>query len=90
MSNVIQLKGEATVRGPEANSEIVEWLRDYADKLENGEMPPAQMAILVLYEDRGEQFKISTAYCNATTVERAGMLSTSLHDTLEARSYAGD
>ncbi len=81
MSNVIKLGKDEPVRGAEAVAHIVKWLREQADRLENGEARPAYKAVLLLYEDRGEQFRVSTAYCNATTIERAGMLSLSLHDT---------
>lgn len=83
MSNVVNLSKSEPVRGPEATLEIVKWLREYADKLESGNTRPACKAILLLYEDRGEQFRVATTYCNATTLERAGMLSLSLHDTVK-------
>ena len=79
-----ELKGDANpIQGLEAVSDVVKFLREYADKLEKGEMRPAHKAVLILYEDCNEQFRISTAYCNATTIERAGMISVSLHDTVD-------
>lgn len=83
MSNVVNLNKGEPVRGPEATSEIIKWLREYADKLEKGDARPACKAVLLLYEDRGEQFRVATAYYNATTLERAGMLSLSLRDTVD-------
>lgn len=81
MGEVVSIKGEADIQGAEATAAVVAWLRGYADRLENGEARPADKAILLMYENIGEQFRVSTAYCNATTIERAGMLSLSLHDT---------
>ena len=51
--------------------------------LESGEARPVDKAVLLVYENIGEQFRVSTAYCNATTIERVGMLSLSLHDTAD-------
>ena len=81
MDNVVSLRGENPVQGAEAVAHVVKWLREQADRLESGEAQPAHKALLLLYEDRGGQFRVLTAYCNATTVERVGMLGLSLHDT---------
>jgi hypothetical protein len=83
MGEVVSIKGETDVRGAEATAAVVAWLREYADRLESGESRPVEKAVLLTYENIGDQFRVSTAYCNATTIERAGMLSLSLHDTAD-------
>lgn len=75
MGKVVSLNKDAELRGSEATTSVVTWLRNQADALEKGEVRPAQKAILVTYESLGEQYLVSSAYCNATSIERAGMLS---------------
>lgn len=83
MSNVVNLAKDEPVRGKDAVAEIVAFLRKHADAIESGNARPVHKLILVAFEDRNEQFRVSTAYCNATAIERAGMLSMSLHDTTD-------
>lgn len=84
MSNVVKLKGGIeTISGPDATVSVVTWLRNQADALEKGEARPAQKAILVTYESLGEQYLVSSAFCNATSIERAGMLTMALHDVAD-------
>lgn len=80
MGDVVKLKGTDSAQSLDAVSDVVKWLREYADKIEKGEIRPTHKAVLILYEGLNEQFRVSTAYCNATTIERAGMISLSLHD----------
>jgi hypothetical protein len=82
-NNVIKLKGTDSAQGLDAVSDVVKWLREYADKIEKGEIRPTHKAVLILYEGLNEQFRVSTVCCNATTIERAGMISLSLHDTAD-------
>lgn len=78
--NVVKLRGEAAVQGADATAKVIAWLRERANMLESGEARPAHKAVLVLHESTGDKFSTLTAYCNATSIERIGMLSLSLHD----------
>ncbi len=83
MDNVVKLKDGNPIDKPDEVSDIIAWLREYADRLEKGEVRPAHKAVLIIYEKLAEKFRISTAYCNAEAVERAGMISLSLHGTVD-------
>lgn len=82
MGQVIKLGQDVEVRGTEATAKIVAWLREQADAIENGKEWPVQKAVLTVLQDCGGQFRTRVIFCNAKTIERAGILSLALHDTL--------
>lgn len=82
MGEVIKLGQDIEVRGSEATAKIVAWLREQADALESGKDWPAQKAVLTVLQDCDGQFRTRVVFCNAKTIERAGILSLALHDTL--------
>lgn len=84
MGEVVALVEGEPLRGSEATAKVVAWLRCLADQLEQGASRPVEKAVLITHEGLGDKFLVSTAYCNATAIERAGMLSMSLHDTVDA------
>lgn len=84
MSNVVKFAQNSNVRGPEATAAVVAFLRKQADEIESGESASVHKAVLVVYEDLGNQFRTLTAFCNITTLERVGLLSLALQDASEA------
>jgi hypothetical protein len=68
------------LQGSEATAEVVRFLRSIADSLESGEEQPAHKAVLVLYEDTGSKVAVRQRFCNATVVERTGILHIAAYD----------
>lgn len=84
MGDVTKLRGESPLYGMEATTRVVAWLREQADFLERGEARPAHKAVLTMYEDTGGKIRTVTVFCNTSSIERAGIMSMALHDTLES------
>lgn len=83
MGEVVNLiEADGPVCGANATADIVNFLREYATALETGEKRPVQKIVIVGYEDRADQFRVTISFLNTTPVERAGMLSIALHDTV--------
>lgn len=85
MGEVVKLsEREEPVEGAEATAKIVQFLREHADMLESGELRPVHKAVLTVYESIGDQFRIQSAFCNATTLERVGIVTMALQDIMDA------
>lgn len=82
MGEVVKLGMDVEVRGSEAAAKVVAWLREQADAIESGESWPAHKAVLTVLGDCNGQFRTRVIFCNAATIERAGILALALHDTL--------
>lgn len=78
---VLKLVQNTPVRGEDATAAVVAFLRRCADDIENGD-EAAHKAIILLYEDCGDQFRTVSRFCNATSIERAGIIAMASHDTL--------
>jgi hypothetical protein len=84
MGDVLKLKGsDAPAQNTEAVAKVVAFLREQADAIESGDARPAHKAVLTIYEDTdGVKFRTQTAFCNASSIERAGLMAVALHDTI--------
>ena len=80
MGEVLKIKGTAEARGVDAVTQVVAWLREQADAIERGEVRPVHKAVLTVYEDRSEQFRIGVAFCNVSGLERIGLMHAALSD----------
>jgi len=84
MDNVVKLKGDPTAYGSEAVAKVVAWLREQADELESGESRPAHKAVLMVFEDCSGTIRTQTVFCNASAIERIGIMYMALNDTANA------
>lgn len=80
--NVLKLVQHGQTRGPEAVADLIAWLRDTADDIESGS-ETAHKAVLTLYEDRGDEFRITSRYCNTSLLERIGIMTAALQDVAQ-------
>ncbi len=80
MGEVLKIKGVAEIKGSDATAQIVAWLREQADAIEKGKVRPVHKAVLTVYEDRNEQFRINSAFCNVSGLERIGLMHAALTD----------
>ena len=82
MGKVVSIiKGEMNLQGAEATAAVVAWLREQADRLENGESRPAHKAVLTVFEDCSGTVRTCTVFCNTSAIERIGIMYAALNDT---------
>jgi hypothetical protein len=84
MGEVVKLGRDTEVQGAEATAKVITWLRSQADAMESGQARPVHKAVLTVFEDCSGQVRTHTAFCNASSIERAGIMYLALNDTAGA------
>jgi len=77
---LVPASGTATAEGAAASALVVDFLREWADAIENGN-ERAHKAVLVMYENcGGGPFRIASRGCNVSAIERAGIMAMAQDD----------
>lgn len=77
MADVLKL----VPQGAAPDRSVSEFLRELADIIDGQDAKPNK-AVVVLHTNLGSQFGVHSRFCNATLIERTGMLQIALHDSL--------
>lgn len=66
----------------EPDKSVVKFLRDLADEIERNVTTPNK-AVVILHTDLAEKFDVSCRFCNASVIERTGIMHIALQDSID-------